>query len=440
MSSRSDAEEIFRAAVTAASAYGAVNASIKLNSKTLRISSLSSIDLKKTKRIFVIGAGKAAPAMALAIEDAIGPLIADGCIVTKYGHGRPLRYIRVIEAGHPVPDSKGLAGSRELLSIAEGSGSGDLVICLLSGGASALLPAPAPGLTLKDEQRTTELLLKSGASINEMNAVRKHLSLIKGGLLARAAYPARVLSLIVSDVVGDDLSAIASGPTAPDPSTYLDAVSILKKYGLASKVPPAVIKRLKDGAKGRLEETPKPGEEIFRRVDNFIVANNSSALEAARAKAESLGYNAIILSSTITGSVREAAGFLSSIALEVKKTGNPVERPACILMGGEPTIKVSGKGKGGRMQEFALESALRLKGEKGITVLAGGTDGTDGPTDAAGALVDSDTISRAGKMGLDAQNFLRSNDSHNFFKKAGGLLVTGPTGTNVMDVMMAILE
>ncbi|MBI2413426.1 MAG: glycerate kinase [Deltaproteobacteria bacterium] len=439
MSSPADAEEIFRAAITAASAYEAVKASIRLNSRTLRISSLS-FDLKKIKRIFVIGAGKAASPMALAVEDAIGPLITDGCIVTKYGHGRPLRYIRVIEAGHPVPDSKGLAGARELLSIAEGSGSGDLVVCLLSGGASALLPAPAPGLTLKDEQRTTEFLLKSGASINEMNAVRKHLSLIKGGLLARAAYPARVASLIVSDVVGDDLSTIASGPTAPDPSTYLDAVSILKKYGLASKVPPAVIKRLKDGAKGRLEETPKPGEGVFRRVDNFIVANNSSALEAARAKAEALGYNAIILSSTVTGGVREAAGFLSSIALEVKKTGNPVERPACILMGGEPTIKVSGRGKGGRMQEFALESALRLKCEKGITVLAGGTDGTDGPTDAAGAIADPGTLKLALKKGLDAEVYLRNNDSYNFFRKAGGLLVTGPTGTNVMDVMMAILE
>lgn len=439
MSSPADAEEIFRAAITAASAYEAVKASIRLNPRTLRISSLS-FDLKKIKRIFVIGAGKAASPMALAVEDAIGPLIAGGCIVTKYGHGRPLRHIRVIEAGHPVPDSSGLAGSRELLSIAEGADSGDLVICLLSGGASALLPAPAPGLTLKDEQRTTEPLLKSGASINEMNAVRKHLSLIKGGLLARAAYPARVASLIVSDVVGDDLSTIASGPTAPDPSTFTDALSVLRKYGLISKVPPAVLKRLKDGAKGRLEETPKPGEGVFRRVDNFIVANNSSALEAARAKAEALGYNAIILSSTVTGGVREAAGFLSSIALEVKKTGNPVERPACILMGGEPTIKVSGRGKGGRMLEFALESALRQKCEKGITVLAGGTDGTDGPTDAAGAIADPGTLKLALKKGLDAEVYLRNNDSYNFFRKAGGLLVIGPTGTNVMDVMMAIVE
>lgn len=439
MNSSADAEEIFRAAIAAASVYEAVGASIERNSKTLRISSLS-FDLKKTKRIFVIGAGKAASSMALAVEDAIGPLIADGCIVTKYGHGRDLRYMRVIEAGHPLPDSKGLAGSRELLSIAEGAGSADLVLCLLSGGASALLPAPAPGLTLKDEQRTTELLLKSGASIVEMNAVRKHLSLIKGGLLARAAYPARVLSLIVSDVVGDDLSTIASGPTAPDPSTFADALSVLKKYGLISKVPPPVLKRLKDGAKGRLEETPKPDERLFRRVDNFIVANNSSALEAAKAKAEALGYNAIILSSTVTGSVHDTAGFLSSVALEVKKTGNPVARPACILMGGEPTVKVSGRGKGGRMQEFALECALRLKGEKGVTVLSAGTDGTDGPTEAAGAIVDSDTVRRAGIMGIDAERFLKNNDSYNFFKKSGGLFMTGPTGTNVMDVMMAIVE
>lgn len=439
MSSPADAEEIFRAAITAASAYEAVKASIRLNSRTLRISSLS-FDLKKIKRIFVIGAGKAASSMALAVEDAIGPLIAGGCIVTKYGHGRALKRIRTIEAGHPVPDVCGLAGSRELLSIAEGAGSGDIVICLLSGGASALLPAPAPGLTLKDEQRTTGLLLKSGASINEMNAVRKHLSLIKGGLLARAAYPGRVITLIVSDVVGDDLSTIASGPTAPDPSTYLDAISILKKYGLASKVSPAVIKRLRDGEKGKAEETSKPGDKLFGRVDNLIVANNSVALEAAKAKAEALGYNAVILSSTITGSVRDIAGFLSSVAIEVKKTGNPIERPACILMGGEPTLKVVGKGKGGRMQEFALESALRLSGEKGITVLAGGTDGTDGPTDAAGAIVDSNTVRRAGAIGLDAEAYLRKNDSYNFFKKTGGLLVTGPTGTNVMDVMMAIVE
>ncbi len=328
MSSPADAEEIFRAAIAAASLYEAVGASIERNSKTLRISSLS-FDLKKTKRIFVIGAGKAASSMALAVEDAIGALIADGCIVTKYGHGRDLRYMRVIEAGHPVPDANGRAGSRELLFIAEGAGSADLVLCLLSGGASALLPAPAPGLTLKDEQRTTELLLRSGASIVEMNAVRKHLSLIKGGGLARAAYPARVLSLIVSDVVGDDLSTVASGPTAPDPSTFADALSVLKKYVLISKVPPPVLKRLKDGAKGRLEETPKPGERLFRRVDNFIVANNSSALDAAKAKAEALGYNAIILSSTVTGSVHDTAGFLSSVALEVKRAGTPVACPAC---------------------------------------------------------------------------------------------------------------
>ncbi len=439
MSSPADAEEIFRAAIAAASLYEAVGASIERNSKTLRISSLS-FDLKKTKRIFVIGAGKAASSMALAVEDAIGALIADGCIVTKYGHGRDLRYMRVIEAGHPVPDANGRAGSRELLFIAEGAGSADLVLCLLSGGASALLPAPAPGLTLKDEQRTTELLLRSGASIVEMNAVRKHLSLIKGGGLARAAYPARVLSLIVSDVVGDDLSTVASGPTAPDPSTFADALSVLKKYVLISKVPPPVLKRLKDGAKGRLEETPKPGERLFRRVDNFIVANNSSALDAAKAKAEALGYNAIILSSTVTGSVHDTAGFLSSVALEVKRAGNPVARPACILMGGEPTVKVSGRGKGGRMQEFALECALRLKGEKGVTVLSAGTDGTDGPTEAAGAVIDSDTVRRADMLGIDAERFLKNNDSYNFFKKSGGLFMTGPTGTNVMDVMMAIVE
>ncbi|MBI5643699.1 MAG: glycerate kinase [Deltaproteobacteria bacterium] len=443
MAKRSEAKEIFLSALEAASPYEAVKKNVRLSSSKgrdrLDIGPLS-FDPNKFKRIYVIGAGKASCGMARAVEEALGRRLTGGSVVTRYGYGERLKGVQVIEAGHPIPDRNGIMGAIELTRIAEHAWPEDLVICLISGGASALLPAPVPGVTLRDKQRATRLLIESGATIHEINAVRKHISMIKGGHLLKAASPARVVSLIISDVVGDDISSIASGPTAPDSTTYMDAISVLKKYKIASRVPAAVIKHLKNGVRGTVEETPKPGDKIFAGCDNLIVADNGASLEAAKKKAVSLGYKTLILSSSVTGHSRDTADFLCAVIREIKKSGNPVGPPACILLGGETTVELKGKGLGGRMQEFALAAALRLGAMEGVTLLAAGTDGTDGPTDAAGAFADSKTLKKARQAGMDPSEFLENNDSHTFFKEVGGLFKTGPTGTNVMDVIVAIIE
>jgi hydroxypyruvate reductase len=378
--------------------------------------------------------------MARAVEELLGGRATSGLIVTKYGHSKPLKKIRTIEAGHPLPDGSGLKGAGEILKIAAQAGEDDLLIVLLTGGASALLPAPAFDLTLKDKQKTSRLLINSGASINEINTVRKHLSLIKGGHLSRAAYPATVLTLVVSDVVGGSLSSIASGPTAPDPSTFGDAIRIIKDYRLAEKMPEKVMDILRSGSKGALPETPKPNDALFENSANIIIADNLSALQAAGKKARDFGLKPVILTSSMTGNTREAAGFFASVLKEIKSSGNPVKPPACVLMGGETTLKVTGKGLGGRNQEFSLALAAALKGEQGIYVLSAGTDGTDGPTEAAGAYAMPDTLNMAEAMRLEPAKYLTQNDSYNFFKRMDGLFVTGPTGTNVMDMVIGIVE
>lgn len=436
---RKAAEEIFRAAVSAASPYGSIRANLKLLPKKLKIYDLS-LELKSIKNIYLIGAGKAACPMAKAVEDALGRRITAGSVVTKYNHASKLKYAEVIEAGHPLPDGNGLKGARGIIDIARAAREGDLVIFLLSGGASALLPAPVEGLSLKDKQRLTARLIGSGASIQEINTVRKHLSRIKGGRLMDIAYPARVITLIVSDVVNDDISSIASGPTAPDPSTYADALAVITRYGLTKKSPPAAISILKKGASGGIAETPKPGDKVFKNCENIIIANNSTALNAAKEKAAALGYRSVILSSAITGPCDEAARFFTSILKEAKKSGNPLRPPCCIIMGGETVVEVKGKGLGGRNQEFALASAIGLEGSEGITLLAAGTDGTDGPTEAAGAFADSSTMRRAKSAGLDVRKYLGNNDSHRFFKRLKDLFITGPTGTNVMDIAIGLIE
>lgn len=436
-------KKIYDAAVQAASPHNAVLASVSLRpsgKKLLLKTRNTSVDLNRFKRVFAIGAGKAVCPMAGAIEAVLGKRITAGLVVTKYGHGKRLKRIVVREAGHPIPDKNGVEGAKEILEMAEAAGEDDLVVFLLTGGASALLPAPAFGLSLSDKQRASSLLINSGASIDEINAVRKHLSLIKGGRLALAAHPATVLTLIVSDVVGDDLSSIGSGPTAPDGSTFSDALGIVGSYGLAGRMPVKVMEALRKGASGALPETARAGDEAFRRVSNVIVAGNLTALQAAAGAARQMGLRPVLLSSTVTGNTREAAGFFASVLCEIKNSGNPVKRPACVLMGGETTLRVTGKGLGGRNQEFALALALALKGEAGIHALAAGTDGTDGPTDAAGAFALPDTLEKARALGMDPLAFLDQNDSYNFFKGTGGLLVTGPTGTNVMDIAVGIVE
>lgn len=396
-------------------------------------------DLRTFGRIFVAGTGKASSSMAQAIEELFGDRVTKGVITTKYGHLLPLKRVQIIEAGHPVPDRNGYEGARKIQRLLKESGPDDLVIFLLSGGGSALLPFPADGIDLKEKQEVTQLLLDSGADIREINTIRKHISRIKGGWVAKWAYPSTVIAFILSDVVGDQLDVIGSGPTVPDPSTFGEALEILTKYDLLNEVAPSIRKYLQSGTKEKAEETPKPGEVAFEKVSNILIGSNILALREAKKEAESLGFNAVILSSSIEGETREASRFHTGIAKEVISSGNPVARPACILSGGETTVTIKGNGRGGRNQEFVLAGALDISGIEKIVLLSAGTDGTDGPTDASGALADNTTIQKAENMGLNPSGHLENNDAYPFFQKLGDLLITGPTHTNVMDVRIILV-
>ncbi len=397
-------------------------------------------DLEKVDKIFLVGAGKAAGAMAKTIEEIFEDRITKGIITTKYGHQLPLKKTDIIEAGHPLPDRKGFEGAKKIQRLLQESGPKDLVIFLLSGGASALLPFPADQIDLKEKQEVTQLLLDCGADIQEINTIRKHISRIKGGGLAKWAYPSTVIGLILSDVVGDHLDVIGSGPTVPDPSTFEEAWEILKKYDLINEIAPSIRKHLQSGKEGKIEETPKPQEVIFERVHNALLGSNILALRAAREEAAALGFNVLILSSSIEGETREAARFHTALAKEVISSGNPIPRPACILSGGETTVTIKGKGLGGRNQEFVLAGALEISGVEKVVLLSGGTDGTDGPTDATGAVADHTTVQRGKSLGLDPNFSLDNNDAYPFFKKLEDLLITGPTHTNVMDVRILLVD
>jgi hydroxypyruvate reductase len=377
--------------------------------------------------------------MALALQTMFGDRLSGGIVIVKYGHRLPLEKIRVIEAGHPMPDRAGLEGAHQVIELARSCGERDLLLFVLSGGGSALLPCPAGGLTLADKQRTTEVLLKSGAGIKEINAVRRHISRLKGGRFAKLAAPAQVVSLILSDVVNDALEAIASGPTAPDPSTYADCLRITERYDAQREIPAAVMDLLERGAMGELDETPKASDPVFQRVHNVIVGGNRLALTAARQRAEALGYDALIASGAIEGESRVVAKAYSEHIKEMIRTKRPGSRPACVISGGETTVTVRGEGLGGRNQEFALAAAIEIDGLDGVVVLSGGSDGVDGPTDAAGGIVDGGTIPRARARNLDAATSLARNDSYHFLRATGDLLVTGPTLTNVMDVQITLL-
>lgn len=395
-------------------------------------------DLAAIERIWVVGGGKAATAMVAALYGLLGPRIAGGLAVTKYGHVAPqldTGPVEMVEAGHPLPDQAGVEGTRRLADLLTGTTARDLVLTVLSGGGSALLILPAPGLTLADLQATTDLLLRSGATIVELNAVRKHLSQIKGGGLARLAAPAPVVSLILSDVVGDPLDVIASGPTAPDPTTFAQAWAVLERYDLLARVPPAVKGRLRAGTEGRLPETPKPGASLFRQVQNVLVGSNRLAAEAAVAAAQEEGLNALLLSTFVEGEARQVAHVAAALLKEEVASDRPLPRPACLVWGGETTVTVRGSGKGGRNQELALAAALALEGLPDVLLVALGTDGTDGPTDAAGAVATGETIARARARGLDPLAHLENNDAYPFFDALGDLIRTGPTGTNVNDLL-----
>ncbi len=435
MTMNRDVETIFNAALGAVDPYAAVKHYVDRIDAICREERLT--------KIFVVGLGKAAYPMTRALVDTLRERISGGVVVTKYGHapdGPLAGTITIHEAGHPVPDENGVAGAGEAVELLGKADRETLVVCLISGGGSALFVAPSEGLSLDDKQTMTRILLKGGADIMELNTVRKHLSRVKAGRLAEAAYPARVISLILSDVIGDPIDFIASGPTAPDTTTFAEALAIVTRYDKTGEMPPNVMRILREGAEGKIPDTPKAGNPLFDRVENIIIGSNRIATEAARAKALTLGYEPLVLTTELQGEARDAAGWLYGQVLESQSCLASGRKKICIIAGGETTVTVQGKGLGGRNTEMALAFAMAIEGTSGITFLSAGTDGTDGPTDAAGAVVDGQTIPKARSLGLDPRVFLDNNDSYHFFEKSGGLFKTGPTGTNVMDLQVILIE
>jgi glycerate 2-kinase len=437
MNNRQEACEIFLAGVESVMPENLIKRFISLKGNALKIDTLI-FDLSKIKNIYLIGAGKASATMAQAMEDILGNFLTEGHVVTKYAHSVALKITGITEAGHPVPDENGIKGTEKILAIAAKANEGDLVICLISGGGSALIADLPKGCTLSDLKILNDVLLKSGASVQEINCIRKHLSRIKGGQLAKAIAPATTLSLILSDVIGDQPDVIASGPTAPDPTTFADAMGIIKKYRIETKIPVKIILHLQSGVDGKSPETMKDNDVVLCLTHNLVIGTNKLALIEAEKKAKSLGYTTQIITNTLQGDVSNVAGYLVKKALcaqKAKGTGK-----LCLLFGGEPTVKVTGSGLGGRNQHLAILVAKMLESIDGITVLSGGTDGTDGPTDAAGAVCDSNTLIKAKELNLSIEEYISNFDSYHFFEKAGGLLFTGPTRTNVMDLMIALVE
>jgi hydroxypyruvate reductase len=431
-SGRAAARAVWEAALAAGDVDPIVRGALRRYGPTITAGPLA-LDLRRVRRVVVLGAGKASAAMARVLEDILGDRIAGGLVVVKDGYRRPTKTIRIAEASHPVPDERGRAAAGELLRLAESAGADDLVIFLVSGGGSALLPAPVPPITLAEKREITRLLLGAGADIGELNCVRKHLSLLKGGQLARAAAPAQVLTLALSDVIGNPVDVIGSGPTAPDPSTFAQALEILDRFRLRERAPRSVVERLEAGARGEVPETPKPDDPLFARVTNVLIGDNALVVEGARARAAELGYEPVVLTRSLSGEARDTAR-------EFVARGRALTAPACLIAGGETTVTVTGGGVGGRCQEFALAAAIELAGAANFTVLAAGTDGTDGPTDAAGAVADGSTVARGVALRLDAQSFLAANDSYAFFAALGDLVVSGPTGTNLLDVYLLVAD
>jgi glycerate 2-kinase len=419
---RQHALKVFRAALAAADPEQAVTRHLRRDGPHLRVGARRYY-LPGFDRIQIVGAGKASARMARAVDRIVGARVSGGLVNVPDGESAKLHRVRLNACGHPVPDQRGMEGALEIMEIARRAGPRDLLIGVISGGASAMLPMPAPPLTLTGKQEITRALLSAGANIHELNAVRKHLSAIKGGQLASAAHPATVVTLILSDVIGDDPDVIGSGPTVADRGTISDALGVLKKYKVHAQ-------------KEWLHETPKPGDAVFARVQNLIVGSNRLAIDAASKTARELGYHPLILSSSIEGETRDVALVHAAIAKEIAERNRPVRRPACVLSGGETTVTVRGAGLGGRNQEFVLAAAMAIEGLGGVGVFSAGTDGVDGPTPAAGAFADGRLVDRARGQGIDAQAFLNNNDSYHFFERMDGLVRTGPTGTNVMDIRL----
>lgn len=435
---RRHARDIFDAAVEAANPERAVLACLKREGDTLRAGG-KRFDLNAYERVVVVGAGKASATMASAVEKVLADRITCGLVVVKYGYAAPLKLIAVHEAGHPIPDEAGLAGAQAVFDLLDGCGERDLVVALISGGGSALLPLPAEGITLAEKQDLTGRLLRCGATIQEMNTVRKRISRTKGGRLAGAAYPATVINLMLSDVIGDEPDMIAAGPFLPDRSTYGEAAAILERYGLITTLPCSIRMHIRQGLEAE-RSTRAPGH-VFDKVTSIIAADNRTACLAAKSKADELGYASLVIACGLGGDTTDIAIAHAAIAREIVASGNPVCAPACIISGGETTVRVKGRGKGGRNQEFALVCAREIDQLPGkIVILSGGTDGTDGPTDAAGAVIDNLSSERGRQKGLDIDAYLNDNDAYHYHETTGDLLMTGPTKTNVMDVHILLVE
>ncbi len=413
---------------------------MKVRRNALEIGTLS-FKLSEFRRVLVIGGGKATSGMALETEQILDGWITGGSVnIPAYTKPWPKsKKINFNPASHPIPSEDGVRGVKNMLRLVGKASEEDLVICLISGGGSAIMPLPSSGILLSDEQKTTSLLLKSGAKIDEINAVRKHLSDFKGGRLAENLYPATVLSLIISDVVGDKLESVASGPTVPDDTTYADAYTILQERGLWRTVPSSVRNRIQKGKEGKLPETPKRSSRIFKRVHNLLVGTNKESCQAVAEVFEKRGYHSLILSTRLQGESREVGKILAGICIDIRENQLPVAPPAALVAGGETTVTVHGKGRGGRNQELVLSAALSIRGNPAILVSSIGTDGVDSSTNAAGAVADGNTVDRSLRIHMDPDTYLRENNSYPFFARLSDLVITGPTGTNVNDIFIAIV-
>ncbi|MBN1382589.1 MAG: glycerate kinase [Deltaproteobacteria bacterium] len=441
-----DMMAIYREAVRAVDPAGLIATRVKKNGRTLTIDNRGTViseDLSRYRQVIILGIGKASARMAAAMEDVLGEKLTRGFVITKYGHAVKTEKIRVVEAGHPLPDENSLKGARLLTQIADEADENTLIIHLVSGGGSALFCLPADGISFEDKKETTRLLLNCGADIDEMNCVRKHLSRVKGGGLARIAYPARLVNLILSDVIGDRIGTIASGITAADPTTFRDALGIVRKFSLENDLPNAVMERLHSGGKGFIPETPKADDPIFEKTTNIILGNNALACRAAFRQARELGYNARLRTDTITGEASLAGVHFAAWADELISAGTARREKSVWISGGETTVTIRGPGKGGRSQEMALAFAVELDrihpGAPNIYFLSAGTDGTDGPTDAAGAFVTPELLDKMKTIAATASACLAANDSYHFFEEAGGLFKTGPTYTNVGDIQILMV-
>ena len=435
---------ILSAALQAVDPYEAVLTHLKRDGETISAGG-QVYDLASVSNIYVVGAGKAGEPMCRAISSLLGSKLTAGLVVVKDGYerhpgSRPQSDIEILTAGHPVPDARSVKAAQRISVLLQQTEPEDLVICLISGGGSALLTDPVPGISLEELQNLTKALLASGANINQINTLRKHLDRVKGGKLARLAAPARMLTLILSDVVGSPLDVIASGPTVPDPSTYVDATEILQRYELEQNIPASISRHLEQGRQGMYPETPKPGEPFFNRVQNIVIGSNRQAAEAGTLQAQSEGYHTLLLTTFLQGEARQVGRVLAAIACQINTSGQPIPRPACVVAGGETTVTLRGDGLGGRNQELALGAVEEMDGIPAAALVTLASDGGDGPTDAAGAVVTGETLSRARDLGLRPGDFLARNDAYNFFDPLGDLLRTGPTYTNVNDLSFLFLN